>query len=504
MLTNGITLLATKETGHWLLVAGGLRLGDLPAERWGNADAAEVAESLLYGTKLPHPENIELLEVSYQLPEPLNLPLVLSFQTRDRAQGLLQIIGFTENPRGVKLRYKLVQTQNIAAEPAPDFYIGQTNFPRGDSIEITSVERGGNQLSVKGHYLLVSADEASLSLNITSTNDSFPPEPPTQPLHPTQTQHISKGRGDFELSRSHLMPGLPHVSMYANGHSFAGIYFGTKAEALAEGKLDLNDHPAVTTDQIAVEDLALQMIVAIREKDNDTLKTLATDQIKGWREALPVFATELREHYRQIMGNEAFNLRASESLVAGDLAAVRCTGPAELQGKCLVMFFIKTADGWRNHSLRASMADVPLSELMANLTKEIEKEAAAASTPKPDGSPAADASQAAVGAAEKWLAVIDEGDYSQSWKDAAAFFQAAVTEPAWQDAMESVRKPLGGLVSRRLKSAQPATSLPGAPDGEYVVMQFESSFAAKKTAVETVTFTRGKDGAWRASGYYIR
>ena len=70
--------------------------------------------------------------------------------------------------------------------------------------------------------------------------------------------------------------------------------------------------------------------------------------------------------------------------------------------------------------------------------------------------------------------------------------------------MESVRKPLGGLVSRRLKSAQPATSLPGAPDGEYVVMQFESSFAAKKTAVETVTFTRGKDGAWRASGYYIR
>jgi hypothetical protein len=70
--------------------------------------------------------------------------------------------------------------------------------------------------------------------------------------------------------------------------------------------------------------------------------------------------------------------------------------------------------------------------------------------------------------------------------------------------MESFRKPLGDLVSRKLKSAQRATSLPGAPDGEYVVMQFDTSFAAKKTAVETVTFTHEKDGSWRASGYYIR
>jgi tRNA A-37 threonylcarbamoyl transferase component Bud32 len=277
---------------------------------------------------------------------------------------------------------------------------------------------------------------------------------------------------------------------------------GTASEPPAAGLAFTK--PAVTSDQIAVEDLALQMIVAIREKDNDTLKALATDRIKGWRDALPVFATELREHYRQNMGNEAFDLRASESLVEGDLAAVRCTGPAELQGKCLVLFFVKTADGWRNYSLRASMDNVPLSEHMANLKKEIEKEDAAASTPKPDGSPADDVSKAAVSAAEKWLAAIDAGNYSLTWKDASAFFQAAVTEQAWNTSMENFRKPLGDLVSRKLKSAQQATSLPGAPDGEYVVMQFDTSFAAKKTAVETVTFTHEKDGSWRASGYYIR
>ena len=122
MLTNGLALLVTKETGHWILTAGGLRLGDIPAERWEKANAAEVTESLQYGTRLTHPEHIELAEVSYLLPEPLNLPFVLSIQTREGAIGLLQLTGFTENPRGVKLRYKLVQSDGASArfqgEPA--------------------------------------------------------------------------------------------------------------------------------------------------------------------------------------------------------------------------------------------------------------------------------------------------------------------------------------------------------------------------------------------------
>jgi len=115
-------------------------------------------------------------------------------------------------------------------------YIGQAYFPLGDSIEITSVARSENQMTVKGHYHLVSADEASLWLNITATNDD---EVPLQTERP-QSIHISKGRGDFELSRFQLVPGLPHVSMYNQHHAFAGIYFGTQNEAVKESKLDLN------------------------------------------------------------------------------------------------------------------------------------------------------------------------------------------------------------------------------------------------------------------------
>ena len=105
---------------------------------------------------------------------------------------------------------------------------------------------------------------------------------------------------------------------------------------------------------------------------------------------------------------------------------------------------------------------------------------------------------------QSWLSEIDAGNYAQSWKDSAAFFQAGITEDAWKKLMENFRKPLGALLSRSLKSSQDYKSLPGAPDGKYMVVQYDTSFAAKQTAVETVTFTCEKDGKWRASGYFIK
>jgi hypothetical protein len=63
---------------------------------------------------------------------------------------------------------------------------------------------------------------------------------------------------------------------------------------------------------------------------------------------------------------------------------------------------------------------------------------------------------------------------------------------------------MGKLISRKVKTQVYKTSLPGAPDGEYVVIQFETSFKNKKAAVETVTPMMDEDGVWRVSGYYIK
>jgi hypothetical protein len=110
----------------------------------------------------------------------------------------------------------------------------------------------------------------------------------------------------------------------------------------------------------------------------------------------------------------------------------------------------------------------------------------------------------AVQAAKTWLALVDAGAYGQSWEEAAAYFKDAVKKTQWNQSATGVRKPLGAVVSRSLKSATYVTSLPGAPDGKYVVIQFSSSFKNKATATETVTPMLDKDGQWRVSGYYIK
>jgi Protein of unknown function (DUF4019) len=112
--------------------------------------------------------------------------------------------------------------------------------------------------------------------------------------------------------------------------------------------------------------------------------------------------------------------------------------------------------------------------------------------------------QRAQRAAETWLSQVDAGDYATSWKEASAYFQGAVTENGWTATLKGVRKPLGQVVSRKLQSVQHTTSLPGAPDGNYVVMQFETRFENKQAAIETVTFLQEKDGKWKAAGYYLK
>lgn len=106
--------------------------------------------------------------------------------------------------------------------------------------------------------------------------------------------------------------------------------------------------------------------------------------------------------------------------------------------------------------------------------------------------------------AESWLALVDSGNYASSWNEASELFKAHVTKDEWQSALKATRSPLGNLVSRKLKSANYTKSLPGVPDGEYVVLQFETSFENKQAAVETVTPMLEKDGKWRVSGYFIK
>jgi Protein of unknown function (DUF4019) len=107
-------------------------------------------------------------------------------------------------------------------------------------------------------------------------------------------------------------------------------------------------------------------------------------------------------------------------------------------------------------------------------------------------------------AAESWLKLTDEGNGAASWEQAAKLFKNAVTAEQWTHALAAVRPPLGKLISRKVTSRQYTEKLQGAPDGKYVVIQYETVFEKKASAVETITPMQDPDGIWRVSGYFIR
>lgn len=111
---------------------------------------------------------------------------------------------------------------------------------------------------------------------------------------------------------------------------------------------------------------------------------------------------------------------------------------------------------------------------------------------------------AALAAVEKWLKVVDAGDYAKSYDEAASMLKGAQTQEKWVLAVRGSRRPLGKVVHRKLKSREHATTLPDAPAGEYFVIQFDTAFERKQNSVETITPMLDTDGAWRVSGYHVR
>ena len=114
------------------------------------------------------------------------------------------------------------------------------------------------------------------------------------------------------------------------------------------------------------------------------------------------------------------------------------------------------------------------------------------------------AERAALVAAAPWLLVIDEDNYDLSWNGIAGYLKRSVDKEQFLSQLKTVRKIFGRLVGRVAKRTQFRTGMPSAPDGSYVVIQYETEFAEKKAAVETVIMVLDKDGQWRVSGYDVR
>lgn len=119
---------------------------------------------------------------------------------------------------------------------------------------------------------------------------------------------------------------------------------------------------------------------------------------------------------------------------------------------------------------------------------------------------AADEAQSAapdVSAARSWVELLDKSRWSESWRLAGDAFKSHVSEAQWASSVQPAREPFGAVTSRTLKDVKKMTSLPGLPDGEYESLQFQTDFANKKGAVETLGLAHEQSG-WKVIGYFIR
>jgi hypothetical protein len=114
---------------------------------------------------------------------------------------------------------------------------------------------------------------------------------------------------------------------------------------------------------------------------------------------------------------------------------------------------------------------------------------------------AATTGEEAVAVGQKWLSLLDDKKYEESWTQAGSNFRDKVKQEQWVEALKRSREPLGSLVSRTGARVQLTTSLRGAPDGEYAVIHFTTSLQ-NKTITERLDLQK-ENGTWQVFAYAI-
>ena len=106
-------------------------------------------------------------------------------------------------------------------------------------------------------------------------------------------------------------------------------------------------------------------------------------------------------------------------------------------------------------------------------------------------------------AAEQWIVLVDDGQYDESWREADKIFQNLMPAEEWQKKATADRAQLGAKQSRKLKDIKATNSAKGLPAGQYIQVKYQSSYANKKVALETITAVLGGDGVWRVASYTV-
>jgi hypothetical protein len=115
-----------------------------------------------------------------------------------------------------------------------------------------------------------------------------------------------------------------------------------------------------------------------------------------------------------------------------------------------------------------------------------------------------EAERVAIVSMNSWLKLVDDNKYGRSWDESAQLFKNSVIRTEWIQLLKNTRRPLGRLINRELISLTYTTSMLNAPEGEYVVIVYNTAFKEQSNVTETVTLVRINEESCRVSGYFFR
>ncbi len=119
---------------------------------------------------------------------------------------------------------------------------------------------------------------------------------------------------------------------------------------------------------------------------------------------------------------------------------------------------------------------------------------------KPDPEKAHSATAAAL----QFLKLIDAEQYDRSWQTSADLLKKKVTVEEWSGQLSTIRSVTGPIIERKQKDISYATTAKDSPDGEYILLIFDSRYQGKESVTETVTMMLEQDNNWRVAGYFIQ
>ena len=115
-----------------------------------------------------------------------------------------------------------------------------------------------------------------------------------------------------------------------------------------------------------------------------------------------------------------------------------------------------------------------------------------------------EAERVAIVSMNSWLKLVDDNKYGRSWDESAQLFKNSVIRTEWIQLLKNTRRPLGRLINREPISLTYTTSMLNAPEGEYVVIEYNTAFKEQSNVTEIITLVRINEESWRVLGYFVR